>query len=179
MSFLKYTAIIFLSVIGSKALSGQINNIDPYQVAIQQIRLTSNEKSIIPFKKLETLSITHLVLGKAQVQTNVFSNQLDKYASVSHYQLPLQDNLQNLDIWLKARKSAGDNAFIIEIWTAENFSKDKLIQIKTLFDGLPVVIVNFDSEYFDRKDEIGNSVKFDIQTLSGYWHQSLAAQLIF
>ena len=125
MSFLKYTTIIFLSLIVSNAVFGQINNNDSYQVALQQIRLTSNAKSIIPFKKLEELSITHLVFGTPQVQTNVFSNQLDKYASVSHFQLPLQDDLKNLDIWLKARKSAGDNAFIIEIWTNEDFKSDK------------------------------------------------------
>ena len=132
MSFLKYTTIIFLSLIVSNAVFGQLNNNDSYQVALQQIRLTSNEKSIIPFKKLDELSITHLVLGTPQVQTNVFSNQLDKYASVSHYQLPLQDDLKNLDIWLKARKSAGDNAFIIEIWTNEDFKSEKLIQIKSM-----------------------------------------------
>jgi CubicO group peptidase (beta-lactamase class C family) len=141
--------------------------------------LVSNEKSIIPLKKLETLSITHLVLGIPQVQTNVFSNQLDKYASVSHYQLPFQDDLKNLDIWLKARKSAGDNAFIIEIWTNDDFKSDKLMQIKTLFEGMSMVFVNFDTKYFNRKDDTGNTVKFDIQTLSDYWHQSLAAQLIF
>ena len=143
MSFLKYTTIIFLLLTGSNAMFGQINNNDSYQVALQQIRLTSTEKSIIPFKKLEELSITHLVLGTPQVQTNVFSAQLDKYASVSHYQLTLQDNLQNLEIWLKSRKSAGDNAFIIEIWTDEDFKSDKLNQIKTLFEGIPVVLVNF------------------------------------
>lgn len=179
MSFLKYTTIIFLSLIVSNAVFGQINNNDAYQVALQQIRLTSNEKSIIPFKKLDELSIIHLVLGTPQVQTSVFSTHLDKYASVSHYQLPLQDDLKNLDIWLKARKSAGDNAFIIEIWTKEDFKSDKLMQIKTLFEGLPVVIVNFDTKYFDRKDDTGNTIKFDIQTLSDYWHQSLSAQLIF
>ena len=173
MSFLKYTTIIFLSLIVSNAVFGQINNNDAYQVALQQIRLTSNEKSIIPLKKLDELSITHLVLGTPQVQTSVFSTHLDKYASVSHYQLPLQDDLKNLDIWLKARKSAGDNAFIIEIWTKEDFKSDKLMQIKTLFEGLPVVIVNFDTKYFDRKDDTGNTIKFDIQTLSDYWHQSL------
>ena len=179
MSFLKYTTFIFLSLIVSNAVFGQINNNDSYQVALQQIRLTSNAKSIIPFKKLEELSITHLVFGTPQVQTNVFSNQLDKYASVSHYQLPLQDDLKNLDIWLKARKSAGDNAFIIEIWTNEDFKSEKLIQIKTLFEGMSVILVNFDTKYFNRKDDSANAIKFDIQTLSGYWHQSLAAQLIF
>ena len=179
MSFLKYTTIIFLSLAVSNAVFCQISNNDSYQVALQQIRLASNEKSIIPLKKLETLSITHLVLGIPQVQTNVFSNQLDKYASVSHYQLPFQDDLKNLDIWLKARKSAGDNAFIIEIWTNDDFKSDKLMQIKTLFEGMSVVFVNFDAKYFNRKDDTGNTVKFDIQTLSDYWHQSLAAQLIF
>ena len=126
MSFLKYISIIFLLLTGSNAMFGQINNIDSYQVALQQIRLISTEKSVIPFKKLEELSITHLVLGTPQVQTNVFSEQLDKYASVAHYQLPLQDDFKNLDIWLKSRKSAGDNAFIIEIWTDEDFKSDKL-----------------------------------------------------
>ena len=179
LSFLKYTTIIFLSLAVSNAVFCQISNNDSYQVALQQIRLVSNEKSIIPLKKLETLSITHLVLGIPQVQTNVFSNQLDKYASVSHYQLPFQDDLKNLDIWLKARKSAGDNAFIIEIWTNDDFKSDKLMQIKTLFEGMSVVFVNFDTKYFNRKDDTGNTVKFDIQTLSDYWHQSLAAQLIF
>ncbi|MDP4812440.1 MAG: hypothetical protein NWR65_14965, partial [Saprospiraceae bacterium] len=179
MSFLKYTIIIFLSLIVSNAVFSQINNNDSYQVALQQIRLTSNEKSIIPFKKLEQLSISHLVLGTPQVKTNVFSEQLDKYTSVSHYQLPFQDDSKNLEIWLKSRKSAGNNAFILEIWTDEYFKSDKLNQIKTLFEGIPVVLVNFETKYFDRKDDIGNAVKFDIQTLSGYWHQSLAAQLIF
>jgi CubicO group peptidase (beta-lactamase class C family) len=179
MSFLKYTSIIFLLLTSANPMFGQMNSHDDYQVALQQIRLNSNEKSIIPIKNLETLAIAHLALGTAQVQTNVFSNQLDKYASISHYQLPLQDDLKNLDTWLKSRKSAGDNAFIIEIWTSENFSEDKLMQLKTMFDGLPVVIVNFETAYFDRKDNTGNTVKFDIQTLSGYWHQSLAAQLIF
>jgi len=179
MSFLKYTSIIFLLLTSSNAMFGQMNRHDDYQVALQQIRLNSNDKSIIPIKNLEKQAIAHLVLGTAQVQTNVFSNQLDKYASVSHYQLPLQEDLKNLDTWLKSRKSAGDNAFIIEIWTTENFSVDKLMQIKSIFDGLPVVIVNFDSAYFYPKDNTGNTVKFDIQTLSGHWHQSLAAQLIF
>ncbi len=179
MSFLKYASIIFLLLTGSNTLFAQINNIDSYQVALQQIRLISTEKSIIPFKNLEELSITHLVLGTPQVQTNVFSEQLDKYASVAHYPLPLQDDFKNLDIWLKSRKSAGDNAFIIEIWTDEDFTSSKLMQIKTLFEGMPVVLINFDTKYFDRKDDTGNAVKFDIQTLSGYWHQSLSAQLIF
>lgn len=179
MSFLKNTAIFFLLLISSNAVFGQMNSHDNYLMALKQIRFTSNEKSIIPLKNLEKLSIAHLVLGTTQVQTNVFSKHLDKYASVNHYQLPLQDDLKTLDIWLTSRKSAGDNAFILEIQTAENFSKDKLIQIKSLFDGLPVVIVNFDTEYFDRNDNTGSTVKFDIQTLSGYWHQSLAAQLIF
>ena len=179
MSFLKYTSIIFLSLIVSNVVFGQINNHDSYQFALQQIRLTSTEKSIIPFKKLEQLSITHLVLGTPKVQTNVFSEQLDKYTSVNHYQLPFQDDFKNLENWLKSRKSAGDNAFIIEIWTDEDFKSDKLNQVKTLFEGIPVVLVNFESKYFDRKDDTGNVLKFDIQSLSGYWHQSLAAQLIF
>ena len=85
MSFLKYTSIIFLLLTGSNAMFGQINNIDSYQVALQQIRLISTEKSVIPFKKLEELSITHLVLGTPQVQTNVFSEQLDKYNSLPHF----------------------------------------------------------------------------------------------
>lgn len=179
MSFLKYTSIIFLSLIVSNVVFGQINNHDSYQFALQQIRLTSTEKSIIPFKKLEQLSITHLVLGTPKVQTNVFSEQLDKYTSVNHYQLPFQDDFKNLENWLKSRKSAGDNAFIIEIWTDEDFKSDKLNQVKTLFEGIPVVLVNFESKYFDRKDDTDNVLKFDIQSLSGYWHQSLAAQLIF
>ncbi|MFN6061931.1 MAG: hypothetical protein ACK49K_01435, partial [Bacteroidota bacterium] len=53
------------------------------------------------------------------------------------------------------------------------------MQIKTLFEGMSVVFVNFDTKYFNRKDDSANAIKFDIQTLSGYWHQSLAAQLIF
>jgi len=179
MSFLKYTTIIFLLLTSANAMFGQMNSHDDYQVALQQIRLNFNEKSVIPLKNLETLAIAHLVLGTAQVKTNIFSNQIDKYAAINHYQLPLQDDLQNLESWLKSRKSAGENAFILEIWTTENFSKDKLMQIKTMFDGLPVINVNFETAYFDRNDNTGNSGKFDIQTRSGYWHQSLAAQLIF
>jgi hypothetical protein len=140
MSFLKYTSIIFLLLTSANPMFGQMNSHDDYQVALQQIRLNSNEKSIIPIKNLETLAIAHLALGTAQVQTNVFSNQLDKYASISHYQLPLQDDLKNLEIWLKSRKSAGDNAFIIEIWTSENFSEDKLMLLKIPFV-YPVVLV--------------------------------------
>ncbi|MFO0468813.1 MAG: serine hydrolase domain-containing protein, partial [Bacteroidota bacterium] len=179
MSFLKYTTIIFLLLTSANAMFGQMNSHDDYQVALQQIRLNFNEKSVIPLKNLETLAIAHLVLGTAQVKTNIFSNQIDKYAAINHYQLPLQDDLQNLESWLKSRKSAGENAFILEIWTTENFSKDKLMKIKTMFDGLPVINVNFETAYFDRNDNTGNSGKFDIQTRSGYWHQSLAAQLIF
>lgn len=179
MSFLKNTAIFFLLLISSNAVFGQMNSHDNYLVALQQIRLTSNEKSIIPLKNLEKLSIAHLVLGTTQLQTNVFSKHLDKYASVSHYQIPLHEDLKNLNLWLTSRKSAGDNAFILEIQTDENFSKDQLMQIKKMFDGLTVVFVNFDTSNIDRNDNTGSTVKFDIQTLSGYWHQSLAAQLIF
>lgn len=179
MSFLKNTAIFFLLLISSNAVFGQMNSHDNYLVALQQIRLTSNEKSIIPLKNLEKLSIAHLILGTTQLQTNVFSKHLDKYASVSHYQIPLHEDLKNLNLWLTSRKSAGDNAFILEIQTDENFSKDQLMQIKKMFDGLTVVFVNFDTSYIGRNDNTGSTVKFDIQTLSGYWHQSLAAQLIF
>jgi CubicO group peptidase (beta-lactamase class C family) len=180
MQFPKYVLLIFLFTVHSKIFFAQANDYDAYQAAINEIKWKIGNNGPIPFKKLDTLRISHLILGTPLVETIPFKNYLDKYTHIAHFQLPLEDDLMPLKQWVETRKKAGDNAFVIELWSDQLFHQEKWERITNLFDGLIFTSVNFEKKYLDAIT-LNPSLEglFDIQTLSGYWHQSLAAQLIF
>ena len=179
MQFFKYAALIFLFLIIVKISFGQINDTEAYNIAVKEIKWNASANENIPFKKLETKRIAHLILSTPQVQTNYFKDQLDKYTTINHFQLPVENDFVALKKWLETRKMAGDNSFIIELWGNNDLSIEKLNMISALFEGYPLIKVNFEKKYsaLSEVDPISNW--FDIQTTSDYWHQSLAAQIIF
>lgn len=178
MQYFKYTALIFNILLFVMISFGQTNNDVAYLSAIKEIKWNAKEIGIIPIKNLDKKQISHLRLGIPMIQTSFFKEQLDKYTSIQHFQLPLENDFLNVKKWLEARKSAGDNLFILELWGTQDLTFEKLLQLSALFEDLPLVKVNFEKNL----NELSENTKanwFDIQTLADYWPQSLAAQLIF
>jgi len=179
MQFFKYAALIFLFLVIAKISFGQINDMEAYKIALKEIKWNASINENIPFKKLETKRISHLILGAPQVQTNFFKDQLDKYTDINHFQLTIENDFVALKKWLETRKIAGDNSFIIELWGNNDMSIEKLNLISALFEGYPLIKVNFEKKYSGLSEVDPISNWFDILTKSDYWHQSLAAQIIF
>lgn len=178
MKYLKYTALIFHFLLMTKISIGQPNHSDAYQFAVKEIKWIGREKANIPIKNLETKQISHLILGTPTHQTSFFKEQLDKYTFIQHFQLPIENDFLNVKKWLDARKSAGDNLFILELWELKDLPFEKLIQLSSLFEGFPLVKVNFEKNRFE-PSENPKADWLDILTLPDYWTQSLTAQLIF
>jgi len=178
MKYLKYTALIFHFLLMTKISFGQPNHSDAYQFAVKEIKWIGREKANIPIKNLGTKQISHLILGTPTLQTSFFKEQLDKYTFIQHFQLPIENDFLNVKKWLDARKSAGDNLFILELWELKDLPFEKLIQLSSLFEGFPLVKVNFEKNRFE-PSENPKADWLDILTLPDYWTQSLTAQLIF
>jgi len=179
MQCFKYVLLFFILLINNSISFAQSNDFNAYQVALREIKWKPGINGTIPLKKLATLRISHLILGTPMVETTHFKEQLDKYTKVEHFQLPLGSDLLPLQQWVETRKKAGDNTFIIELWSDPAFNQEKWKNITSLFNGISFTSVNFEKKYLDAFEKNSLSDGFDIQTLSGYWHQSLAAQLIF
>ena len=146
MQYFKYTALIFNFLLFAKVSFGQTNKEEAYHSAIKEIKWNRMENGIIPIKNLDKKQISHLILGIPLIQTSFFKEQLDKYAEIQHFQLPLENDFLNVKKWLEARKSAGDNLFILELWGTQNLTFEKLVQLSALFEGLTLVKVNFEMQ---------------------------------
>ena len=152
MQCFKYALLFFILLINNSISFAQSNDLNAYQVALKEIKWKPGINGTIPLKKLATLRISHLILGTPMVK-----EQLDKYTQVEHFQLPLGSDLQPIQQWVETRKKAGDNTFIIELWSDPAFNQEKWKNITSLFNGFSFTSVNFEKKYlFVSEKELGD-----------------------
>lgn len=168
--------IVFLAIFLGR-LKSQTSSADAYRQAIRETHIHPTAVSKIPLIHLDKQRIAHLVLGDEDHTATPFSVFLDKYAPVSHFHLAADAVGQLFPKWVRERRAEGFTVLILEL-RQENLSGSiPSDTLRALLGELPIIKVLFGG----KSDSIsGDAIwESDIRTGRDYWHQSLAAQLIF
>ena len=172
------TAILGVFALFSSSLTGQQTAAlqhEAYRSALGQTVLLRNEDGLLPLKRLDTLRIGLIQLGKGG--TSVFKGFLEKYTQVD--ELSISEGLAEGAV---ASALASYNLLVFCLQDGPTAPVPGVTELQALHhasSGKRVVFVVFDASQSFRSLEVAGSAAVLIAAPGTFYGQSLAAQLLF